>query len=84
MERSRFNCQPTLIYRRVLPQTVVPTFPAFRSKYQQMTIHDITPVVDWSLRHMAKTVLAVFILLFGSLILFIFVHAILSGFGIRF
>ena len=44
----------------------------------------LTALVNWAAAHAAQVVLGVFAVLFGSLILFIFVFAILSSLGINF
>jgi hypothetical protein len=43
----------------------------------------LAPILEWSMRNMAKTVMVIFVLLFGSLVLFIFVYAVLFSLGVR-
>lgn len=44
----------------------------------------LTRLVEWAVEHAAKTVLIVFAMMIGSLILFIFVYAVLDTLGIKF
>lgn len=44
----------------------------------------LTRIVEWAVEHAAKTVMIVFGMMIGSLILFIFVYAVLDTLGIKF
>lgn len=44
----------------------------------------LVPILEWSMPNMAKTVIGVFVLLVGLLVLFILVYAVLFSFGVRF